>query len=118
MITTNSISHTGDKETRNKAEPSTTKAESTKVKYKCDVYEYQSEKEITLNKHKNTKHLNLKKNNMDISVSTLEKSLKFFCDECDYTCQTKKILKRHKAQNHVIGTNRQDKKCSVIKKNF
>ena len=74
MITTNSNSDAGDKETRNKTESSTTEAESTKVQYKCDVCEYQSEKEITLNKHKNTKHLNLNKKKRNISVSTQEKS--------------------------------------------
>ena len=118
MITTNSNSDAGYKETRNKAESSTTEAESTKVEYRCDTCEYQSKKEITLKQHKNTKHFNFKKNNMNISVSTQEKFSKFHCDECDFTCQTKKILKRHKAINHVISTNSQDKKCENCGKKF
>ena len=68
--------------------------------------------------HKNTKHLNLKNNKGDISVSTQEKSSKFHCDECEYTCQTKKNLKKHKAQNHVISTNSQDIKCENCGKKF
>jgi hypothetical protein len=74
MITTNNNSDAGDKETRNNAESSTTEAESTNIQYKCDVCEYQSEKEITLNNPKNTKHLNLRKTKV-ILVFQLRKSL-------------------------------------------
>jgi hypothetical protein len=81
--------------------------------FKCEKCSYRCRKEITLNKHMNTKHVD---KNSDIVAIQSEKTLKptnpgddykkerenskFFCDECGYGCTNKKSLKKHKSKDH------------------
>ena len=87
--------------------------------FKCEKCSYRCKKEITLNKHMNTKHGD---KNSDIVILQLETTLtptkpaknnKFFCDECDYGCSNKKILKKHKGKDH----NHQDLSTAVTIEN-
>ena len=82
--------------------------------FKCEKCSYRCRKEITLNKHMNTKHVD---KNSDIVTIQSEKTLKptkpadeyqkekenskFFCDECDYGCTNKKSLKKHKSKEQT-----------------
>ena len=72
-------------------------------KHQCDVCDYECEKEITLKKHKNTKHIDVNNRNgdKDCQVTTTIKSTHLYCNECDYSCQKFFFLKKHKAHMHV-----------------
>ena len=67
--------------------------------FKCEKCEYTAEKEITLKKHINTKHIEQKSQS---EVKKHENRVNFFCDECNFTCKTKKNLNKHKEKNHHI----------------
>ena len=83
----------------------------------CDMCKYQCEKEMTLNKHKNTKHpCGTKTQNH--SDATDEKSAPFNCDECEYSCKTKKNLKKHKAQVHIGSIKSKISMCENCGKEF
>ena len=90
-------------ETENINESMTVEVDGPKKKHQCDVCDYECEKEITLKKHKNTKHIdaNNRSGDKDCQVTTTIKSTHLYCDECDYSCQTKNNLKKHKAHMHV-----------------
>ena len=86
-----------------------------KIQQQCDVCKFQCENEITLKKHKNTKHPNM---GQKISVSTQRKSTTFNCDECDHSSKTKKSLKKHKTHDHQNIIKSQDIKCENCGKVF
>ena len=91
--------------------------EASKIQPQCDVCEYQCEKEITLKRHKNTKHQRVKTIKYP-SDATEEKSTPFYCDECEYSCKTKKNLKKHKAQDHKDLVESKIFKCENCGKEF
>ena len=86
-------------------------------KLQCDLCNYQCEKEMTLNKHKNTKHP-CETKIQNHSDATDEKSAPFYCDECEYSCKTKKNLKKHKAQVHIVSIKSKSSKCENCGKEF
>ena len=60
----------------------------------CD---YRVKKEITLQKHINTKHS--RKDMLD-GIASDGLAASYFSDECEYSCHNKKSLKKHKSNNH------------------
>ena len=66
--------------------------------FSCVECNYRCEKEITLKKHCNTKHLVRNKTCDEGQESALK--AKFFCDECSFSCSTKKSLNNHKTKEH------------------
>jgi hypothetical protein len=78
--------------------------------YHCNMCDYRVKREITLMKHMNTKHS--RHDTPDEMSGNVVASC--YCDECEYTCQYKKSLKKHKAQNHE-GC---DYKCNKCEKKF
>ena len=103
------VSQKGDKytktmeKTKSKKDLEKDEALEAEEMFKCEKCNYRCRKEITLNKHMNTKHVN---KNSDIVTIQLEETLKptkpaeefqklkennkFFCDECDYDFTNKK----------------------------
>ena len=77
--------------------------------FQCD--EFECEKQLTLNKDKNTKHTkaNSTKDNSVNKVSNTKD--KFHCDECSYSSMSKKSLKKHKSQKHQIPQTALQIKC-------
>ena len=73
--------------------------------FKCEECDYNCEKKITLNKHYNTKHMELK-NNSDEGLESVKKA-KLYCDECKFCTTNKKSFKQHKNKEH------NDKKKSI-----
>lgn len=67
---------------------------------KCDLCSYQCEKQITLKKHMNTKHMDQIKNGHQKQIDVIENvgKAKFYCDQCNYSCNLKKGLKKHKTK--------------------
>ena len=63
---------------------------------------YECEKEITLRKNNNTKHMNMnnKENYGYNQKTTTTKWTRLYCNKCDYSCETKKNLKKQKGQIH------------------
>ena len=87
------------------------KVSSSEPEYKCDLCNFKSEKLITLNKHKNTKHDHNQIKNIE-TKSELKKlgekskdhalKAKFYCDMCDFSSTNKKTLKKHiEKGNHI-----------------
>ena len=72
----------------------------------CKVCDYSCEKEITLNKHTNTKHQTVNNENAGRK--------KFHCHECDSSFTTKKGLKKHEA----IHNDTMKLKCETCAKEF
>ena len=89
-------------------------------KHQCDVCGYLCEKEITLKKHKNTKHVNVnhKEKDEDGQVTTQTKCTQLYCDQCEFSCKTKKNLKKHNAQLHVSINKNQKNVCNSCGKKF
>ena len=57
-------------------------------------------KNITFIKHKNTNHQQVYLSDTDIVGTSFTGKQKFHCDQCDYSCQTKKFLKKHVSHKH------------------
>jgi hypothetical protein len=73
---------------------------SSETKYECKVCNFKSEKQITLNKHMNTKHVqdSSKSKEMKANVKSVKNNsckTQFYCDECDFSSTNKKSLKKH-----------------------
>ena len=85
-----------------------------------DQCNYACGKDITLNKHINTKHINTNDLNMSqgISVPSHGKSVKYNCDECDNNFKSKKSLKKHKNKAHQNPLKSQDIKYENCCKEF
>ena len=81
--------------------------------FNCEMCKYSTKKEITLKNHMNTKHgvhnckncstqfktsIELLKHISECQVSN--DGNKFFCDECAFSCKSKKNLKKHKKSSH------------------
>ena len=81
----------------------------------CDECEYNCEKKITLNKHKNTKHINVNSNNTDKSITAKNK---FLCDQCNYSCQSKSSFKKHVSQKHELHDKKAFIQCDKCDKTF
>ena len=64
--------------------------------YNCSMCDYRVKKEITLQKHINTKHS--RKDTLD-GIASDGLAASYFCDECEYSCHNKKSLKKHKSHN-------------------
>ena len=73
-------------------------------KYECSLCNFKSEKQITLNKHMNTKHEECKSNATSNTQEIKEHrnsfvkntlKAKFYCDVCDFSSTNKKSLKKH-----------------------
>ena len=88
--------------------------------HQCDWCKYECEKEITLKKHKKTKHMNMniKEINGDGQKTTKTKCTQLYCNQCDYSCQTKKNLKKHNGQIHVSINKNQNIACNSCGKKF
>ena len=79
-----------------------TEASLQKPAFKCEKCEYTSDKEITLNKHMNTRHIIENKKSDD--NKEYEDKHNFNCDECSFSSKNKKNLKKHKDKHHSIKT--------------
>lgn len=66
----------------------------------CGKCSFTCDKVITLNKHKNTKHMEQKKQSDDGTQHDYKKN--FYCDECPFSFNKKKDLKKHKDNEHTI----------------
>ena len=71
--------------------------------YQCDKCEYKCEKNITLIKHKNTKHTGKDK---------------FHCDQCNYSCPSKRSLKKHMSHKHEGLNKKAFMQCVKCDKTF
>ena len=94
-----------DTEENKKEECNNIEVTKNKMLFQCDECEFECEKQITLNKHKNTKHTKVnstKDNSVNKASNTKDK---FHCDECSYSSMSKKSLKKHtqKTSNPPIG---------------
>ena len=71
-------------------------------------------------KHKNTKQMNMnyEENNGDCQKTTKTKPTQLYCNECDYSCQNKKNLKKHKGQMHERINKNQNIACNSCGKKF
>jgi hypothetical protein len=80
--------------------------------FDCSKCNYSCKKNSTLMKHMNTKHVvkaddtcstrstvSITSSREKDSSEQLIKSSKFFCDECDYGCMSRKVLKKHKVKH-------------------
>ena len=90
----------------------------TKKLHQCDMCEYTSENNITLIKHKNTKHTQVHLSNTDIVGTSFTGKQKFHCDQCDYSCQTKKSLKKHVSHHHESLNQKPFLQCDECDKTF
>ena len=79
-----------------------TEASLPKPVFKCEKCEYASDKEITLKKHMNTRHIIENKKSDD--KKEYKDKHNFICDECSFSSKNKKTLKRHKDKHHPITT--------------
>ena len=86
--------------------------------HQCDMCEYKCEKNITLIKHKNTKHTQVHLSDTDIVGTSFTGKQKFHCDQCDYSCQAKKSLKKHVSHNHEGLIQRPFIQCDECDKTF
>ena len=71
-------------------------------------------------KHVNTKHakkVDGAKQRQDYSKS-VETNNKFFCDQCDYSCKTKKCLKKHKCESTTEEDTQKTFKCKECVEEF
>ena len=82
-------------------EPDKLQMEISQTNHECDMCDYQCEKEITMKKHRSTKHFSQSFNDGGISGNTKKKSTQLHCDECDQVFSTNISLKNHKTQMHV-----------------
>ena len=67
--------------------------------FQCDECDYKCKKQLTLSKHKNTKHQleEFIETASDININSIDK---FHCDKCNFSGFSKKSLKKHLAQQH------------------
>ena len=65
---------------------------------KCEKCDFTCDKVITLNKHKNTKHMEEKKRSDDGTQH--EDKNNFYCDKCKFSFNKKKDLKKHNDKDH------------------
>ena len=72
----------------------------TQTVFKCEECQFECEKQITLNKHRNTKHTQDNSKKSERVNKAASNNDKFHCDECSYSCSTKKSLKKHMSQKH------------------
>ena len=63
-------------------------------------------------------NVNHKVRDEDGQVTTKPKFTQLYCDECDYSCQTKKNLKKHKGQMHESINKNQNMACNSCGKKF
>ena len=89
-----------------------------KMLFQCDECEFECEEQITLNKHKNTKHTKVnsqKDNSVNKAPNTKDK---FHCDKCSYSSMSTKSLKKHRSQKHQIPQTALQIKCDKCKITF
>ena len=67
--------------------------------FQCDECDYKCKKQLTLSKHKNTKHtlVEFEETASDININSKDK---FHYDKCNFSGISKKSLKKHLAQKH------------------
>ena len=65
-----------------------------KTIYQCDECDNKCEKNITLIKHKNTKHKEGNSSRTDHEKKSVSEKERFHCDQCYYPSQSKRSLKR------------------------
>ena len=65
-------------------------------------------------KHKNTKQMNMnyEENNGDCQKTTKTKCTQLYFNECDYSFQTKKNLKKYKGQMHESINKNKNMACN------
>ena len=106
-----------DTEENKKEECNNIEVTKNKMLFQCDECEFEREKQITLNKHKNTKHTKVsstKDNSVNKASNTKDK---FRCDECSYSSMSKKSLKKH-TQKHQLPQTALQIKCVKCNINF
>ena len=60
---------------------------------KCDDCKNKCKTEITMKKHQNSNHPKQSKDHDEVKINSDKgKNDKFFCDQCDYSCSSKKSL--------------------------
>ena len=65
-----------------------------------------------LKKHTNTKHQKQPKNsNLDQDITGNENKDMFYCDQCNFSCQSKKTLKKHTSKGHDDQNTYNKKSC-------
>ena len=66
-----------------------------------------------MRKHIDTKHPVIPKGIIQREQSVeLKKKVKFYCDQCDFSCTNKKSLKKHSEQGHVEASFKIQKTCN------
>ena len=90
----------------------------TRKLHQCDMCEYTSENNITLIKHKNTKHTQVHLSDTDIVGTSVTGKQTFHCDQCNYSCQNKKSLKKHVSHNHEGLHQKSCMQCDECDKTF
>ena len=85
--------------------------------FQCDECDYKCEKQLTLSKHKNTKHP-LVASKETASESNINSKDKFHCDKCNFSCMSKKSLKKHLAQKHENQKDNVLVKCEKCEMTF
>jgi hypothetical protein len=93
------------KDIRKEKGPNIAEVSKSKSVFNCEECEFSSEKQITLEKHRNTKHMPAKKL---IESKAGGAEPKFFCHECTFEASTKTNLKKHKAKEHMTSSEKQD----------
>ena len=75
--------------------------------FQCKMCDYQCDKEVTLNKHTNTKHQSVN--------SEFAGEKRFYCHQCNVSFKTKKSLKKHET-NHNDAEKL--KECNICANKF
>ena len=86
--------------------------------FHCKECEFECEKQITLNQQKNTKHKKMNSQISDSFFKATNSKEHFHCDGCNYSCLSKKSLKKHMSQNHEIPQTTRKIECKKCELTF